>query len=166
MLSSFSCADSCLWMTVNSACYTADWGKILLSIITLCLHVSLTLFKSYLLCMLMCSLLQMMLSLTSFMSFHHLFQILSPPFSLLFFSFVPFLFCALQACMCVCVCSAMRMRWKPGGIKSSLGFFRSVGGLMVSTEPWSDGSGPLWDSASGIQQHRQPRHVWTLVLFN
>lgn len=60
----------------------------------------------------------------------------------------------------------MWIRWKPGGIKSSQGFHRSVGGLTVSSEPWSDGVGPPRDSASGTRQHRQPHHVWTLVLFN
>lgn len=52
---------------------------------------------------------------------------------------------SLRVCVYVC-------EWSLGALKQP-GFLWSVGGLLVSTEPWSDGSRPLRDSASGAQHH-------------
>lgn len=123
----------------------ADWSQTHLA--PLSLHVSLTLFESHLLCILTCLLYQIILSHPSF-----IFSPISPLFH--------WLSCA-TVLVCVGVCRMLWVWCRPEGIKSSC-----VGGLAVSTEPWSDGSGLLGDLASGAQQDRQPRHVWTLVLFN
>lgn len=87
---------------------------------SVCLHTSLTLFKSHLQHMLTCLLLQMMLSLTSFISSLHLSCVLPPP--VLPSSSLPSFPLMCRADLCVCVRSVMYMRWKPGGIKSSQGF--------------------------------------------